>query len=193
MVDKDLIGIESSDVTKCPTCGRDGFASATGVSHHHAMAHGESLVEIRFWPKVDVGDEDECWVWRGSVKETGYGLFQQDGEALRAHRVAYELVFEDPGEKHVLHHCDNPSCVNPGHLYLGTHQDNMQDMVQRDRIPRGERAGNAKLTKDEVREIRQRYDEEDILQKELADEFDISTTNVSSIITGKWWAHLEDA
>jgi hypothetical protein len=88
----------------------------------------------RFWSKVS--KSDGCWLWIAYRDEKGYGAFGFKGKVQRAHRVAYELALGPiaPG-MHVLHSCDNPSCVNPSHLRLGTHADNMRDRIERGRNP----------------------------------------------------------
>lgn len=194
MSDKESSGNESSGDTECPTCGRDDFATPEGMFYHSSVIHNEPLDEQRFWHKVDEGDGEECWLWQATVASDGYGNFWRDEKLLRAHRVAYELVNEHPGDSLVLHHCDTPLCVNPNHLYTGTHKDNAQDRTERGRAnyPHGELAGAAKLTREEVDEIRRRYVEEDVSQRELAEEFDVGQSHTGRIIRGERWAHTFD-
>ena len=98
----------------------------------------ETIDEARFWSKVSLPDaprnENLCWNWKGSTAK-GYGQIKIRGDVLRCHRVAYEIE-NGPitDEQHVLHSCDNPLCVNPRHLRLGTHQDNMTDKKERGRV-----------------------------------------------------------
>ena len=106
----------------------------------------ESLAE-RFWAKVDKRGPDECWPWTAYVDQLGYE---------RAHRVSWTLAHGSPGDLDVLHRCDNRRCVNDSHLFLGTQQDNIADMIAKGRkvsLP-GETNPNAKLTEDDVRWIR---------------------------------------
>lgn len=90
----------------------------------------------RFTQKID--KSDGCWVWTASKNSSGYGTFKFDGKNIRAHRFAYELwIGVIPEGMHVCHNCDNPSCVNPEHLFLGTHQDNMRDKKNKGRNNNG--------------------------------------------------------
>ena len=94
--------------------------------------------EERFWEKVDVRDWDDCWLWTAGQHPYGYGVIEYFGVAQYAHRIAYELSYDDVefgSELYVLHCCDNPPCCNPGHLYQGTHQDNMDDRKARHKWP----------------------------------------------------------
>lgn len=85
----------------------------------------------RFWEKVDVRSEDECWLWKASIND-GYGYFWTGYKMEMAHRTSWRLHNGPiPEDKFVLHKCDNRPCINPGHLYLGTKSDNMRDMVIR--------------------------------------------------------------
>jgi hypothetical protein len=88
----------------------------------------------RFWAKVR--KSEQCWEWQGSRNPDGYGNVRayRERRTLKCHRVAYELSYgEAPSELHVLHHCDNPACVRPDHLFLGTHTDNMRDKERKGR------------------------------------------------------------
>ncbi len=92
--------------------------------------------EERFWSHVDRGSEDECWCWTGATMGKGYGVLKRPGERLNisAHRAAFELTRGTISDGlHVLHHCDNPPCCNPKHLFLGTNGDNVADMIAKGR------------------------------------------------------------
>jgi hypothetical protein len=105
----------------------------------------------RFWSKVSVGDNADCWPWLAKRNEKGYGCFQD----FKSHRVAYEFLRGPiPDGKIACHHCDNPSCCNPHHIFLGTHQDNADDCVIKGRSRKGERHPMSKLTDDQVDYIR---------------------------------------
>jgi hypothetical protein len=94
-------------------------------------------VSARFWPKARQGDGPEaCWEWQAGKFPKGYGVFQMARRAWFAHRVAWWLsTGEDPGGLEVCHECDNPGCVQPSHLFLGSHAENMQDCVRKGRHP----------------------------------------------------------
>ena len=111
----------------------------------------------RFWKKVRKTAEAGCWLWTGSTIKGGYGTIKVNGVVMLAHRVSWILAGRElPGSLWVLHDCDTPPCVNPDHLFLGTHQDNVDDKVQKGRShrPTGEKNPSAKLTRKQVEEIR---------------------------------------
>ena len=99
--------------------------------------------EKRFWKFIVVRPRTRCWLWTGAREEKGYGHFAVNGRPVRAHRFSYEmLVWPIPDGLFVLHRCDQPGCVNPDHLFLGTTDDNMLDMVLKGRSAHGERNAN---------------------------------------------------
>ncbi len=146
----------------------------------------------RFWNKVDTRDKEECWNWQGAIQaiqSKGYGSVGiSKGKTALTHRVAYEIsTGEIPKGKMVLHKCDNRGCVNPNHLYLGTHQDNMKDMVERDRQARGERNGRSRLTNEDVKNIRRNYGTGNHTQKQVADQFGVSISSIRKILSEEYW------
>jgi hypothetical protein len=103
----------------------------------------------RFNEKVVTGPVHKCWHWAGAINGDGYGNMKVGGVALGAHRISYELHHSPiPDGMHVMHKCDNPACVNPAHLKLGTHLDNMKDMYSK-----GRRKAAAKLSSDDVKQV----------------------------------------
>jgi hypothetical protein len=147
----------------------------------------------RFWASVKK-DPRSCWEWQGHCKSGGYGYVRWRGPQQLAHRVAWELeVGPIPEGLRVLHKCDNPPCVRPDHLFLGTQADNVADMVAkgRGRAPRGAANANAKLSIEQVVEIRRRYADGEF-QTALAREFGVSAGAVAGIVHRRRWAHVGD-
>jgi hypothetical protein len=146
----------------------------------------------RFWSKVKRGKPTECWPWQGSCDLPGYGILgaTRGNPALRAHRVAYELcVGQIPEGLSVLHKCDNPPCVNPVHLFLGTRADNNRDRAAKGRSGdhRGEKNRNAKLTGSQVEEIIACVESGET-QTAVAKRYGIQQPHVSRIIRGHAWS-----
>ena len=147
----------------------------------------------RFWDKVDMsGGPDSCWEWRVAKNHKGYGQFKLNGKTIKAHRFAWELtngpVPEGEGYHGtcVCHKCDNPACVNPDHLFLGTQADNVADRVAKGRTsPGGEAHHNCKLTDGEVEVIRDLYQIPWISQRNLANCFGVTQRHISSIVNSK--------
>lgn len=149
----------------------------------------------RFAEKFKVNEENGCWEWTGSLDTGGYGMLRRSRERkmIAAHRLSYELHKGDPGRFYVLHECDNPRCVNPEHLRLGTQQENMQDMQRRGRRrgvtgPHGEYHGQSKLTEKDVEKIR-RLSASGTRQILLAEEFGVGPEQIRRIVRGIAWAH----
>lgn len=146
----------------------------------------------RFWSKVAVSGVDDCWPWTGRLDRAGYGYFKLRGSMWRAHRVAFLLaghVLTDDRPL-VLHRCvASPACCNPFHLRAGTDADNARDRDDQGRTARlsGWRNGQAKLTDDDVAEIRRRYTGRRGEQTALAREFGICRTVITRIVHNQIW------
>ena len=135
-----------------------------------------------------------CWELHGTRDKDGYVVFYAEGKNQHSHRVAYkEWVGPIPDGLVVRHKCDNPPCINPEHLELGTVQDNVNDRVTRGRsnVRRGSESYNAVLTEDDVANIRSRYAQGNVYQRELADEYHVSTSAIGAIVRRKRWKHVE--
>lgn len=144
----------------------------------------------RFFSKIDIKNEDECWNWLVNKNCDGYGIFKYNNDSIYAHRMSW-LIFnnEIPKELYVLHLCDNRKCVNPKHLKLGTQQDNMKDMVNKGRNCnlKGEEHGGSKLTWNQINEMRKLYLTRKYTQKQLSLMYDSSPSNIDSILNNKTW------
>jgi predicted XRE-type DNA-binding protein len=152
-------------------------------------------IAARFAEKYRV-DDAGCWIWVGKSDRTkmNYGKIHEGPGSrrwLKAHRVSYELhCGEIPEGMQVMHKCDRPLCVNPAHLSLGTHADNMKDMAAKRRGKsggaKGEELPQSKLTEDAVRDIKRKA----LRQREYAEKYGIHQVTVSDIWTGKSWSHV---
>lgn len=154
--------------------------------------------EQRFWSKV-LKLESGCWQWQAGKQRSGHGFFFPDkGHIVRAHRYAWELTYgKIPDDRCVLHRCDNPSCVNPAHLFLGTQADNIHDMDLKGRRAkhnpadqRGAKNHQAKLTDEVVQRIKDLhvsgYRQADIMRMT-----GVNRKRVWSIVNGETWAHID--
>lgn len=145
----------------------------------------------RFWFKVDIQDGGRCWEWLGHRNRWGYGAFWLNGKHLRAHRFVYELIHGPiPDGLVVMHSCDNPACVRPDHLSLGTHRDNWLDSKKKGRqVQRnlyGEESPKAKLTDEQVATIRDHYAQGQRAQY-LADEYGVGVATIYALIRFCSW------
>jgi hypothetical protein len=153
--------------------------------------YGKYLVFKRFLKLVHFGEEDECWEWQGSIRDDGYGYFCWTEKHIQyAHIASYELFVGRRKGLDVCHSCDNTKCVNPYHLWLGTHTQNMQDMLRKGRRKTlyGIDNPSSKLTKEVVEKIRYLYNEKHYTQKRLGKKFSVTQANIWNIVHNKTWA-----
>ena len=181
---------------------------------HHRCEMREQL-SVRFWSKVDKKGADECWPWTAAKANKGYGTIGIGGRGsgnIGAHRLSYILnIGQIPDGKIVCHKCDNPPCCNPAHLFLGTHKDNTQDMMQKGRcgpsnkphlmargdrncmrlypklIKRGSQQTNSKLSDADIPIIRNSTRP----QRVLAREYGVDQALIYRIKARKSWAHIQ--
>jgi hypothetical protein len=159
-----------------------------------------------FQRRVTPGDPAQCWAWPGTVSLKGYGTLPvPEFHYFLAHRVAYALSHNvDPGPQCVLHTCDNPPCVNPAHLWLGSKSDNSRDRTRKgrtaagdrngththpDSVPKGVRRPAHKLTEDDVRTVRQLFSQ-GVLRSHLARRFQVSWMAIDALLQGHTWTHI---
>lgn len=151
-------------------------------------------LKTRFWPKVERGNPDECWEWTAAKHQFGYGMLGVNSKVIYAHRFSWQIHFGDiPPGMEVCHSCDNPPCVNPNHLFLGTQTDNVYDMQRKGRHRGGSMPGEShpqsKLTKKQVRAIREQYAQGEISQRALAEQYGMCQSAIGNIIRRKSWKH----
>lgn len=203
---EDYLGCHEVD-RKCSVEGCGGKVDAKGLCNKHYLRlkikgtiedsiGSHAPLSERFFRFVD--KSGDCWIWKGkTITQKGYGLIQSGGKGSKhksVHRLSYEMhIGEITAGLVVMHKCDNPSCVNPDHLELGTQSKNIKDAIERGRkISKpphkfGESHGASKLTELDVREIRG----SSIETKELARKFGVSKTTIERVRNRKTWSHIK--
>jgi hypothetical protein len=148
---------------------------------------------VKFWSRVNVLGNEECWEWKAYRNKKGYGEYSYQGHNRQASRLAWFFTHgEIPENMDICHRCDNPPCCNPNHLFLGTHEINMRDMAEKGRGAgpglKGSQLGNAKLTEKDVLEIRRLHNI--VPGRKLAEQYGVCYTTIKAIFTRKIWAHI---
>ena len=162
-----------------------------------ARKYDQEPMEVRFWHFVDKKSEEECWNWTGNKRGNGYGQFsvgKKSQGSEGAHRISWRMHNsnkEIPKGWHVMHKCDNPSCVNPSHLTIGTAKQNTQDMIAKGRkrtvSPKGEGNGKSLLNEEQVRLIRSST----LSHAAIARELGVSPNCVRGVRIGRTWTHIQ--
>lgn len=158
-------------------------------------------IETRFWERVDKNGPihpicGQCWVFK-KLRKDGYGRFKINSKQILPHRYSYKLHYGSVNGLYVLHKCDNPSCVNPDHLFLGTHQDNVKDRENKNRggqnKRRGENSGRSVLTYEDVLTIRKLYKPYHKLygQKGLSKRYRVAESTINRVIRKKIWNDIK--
>lgn len=185
--------------TNCVICGTVFHASRSALEHGAGTTcspscRGRQAMKMRwgdeserFMRTLNASKADGCWLWAGSIASGRYGSFFIGGRRVAAHRYVYEHFNGPiPDGLDVLHRCDTPRCVNPDHLWLGSHKENMEDRNEKHRQARGTRHPRAKLTELQVAEIKTRLQAGEGV-RHTARAFGISYTTARSIRDGRCW------
>lgn len=135
-------------------------------------------IKQRFWEKVEMVPFHDCWEWTAALVGKGYGYFNAGERLELAHRFSYELRYgKIPSKMHILHSCDNKTCVNPRHLSIGTNSQNVQDMVNKGRSFK-------KMSLSRIAEIREKYKTGKFSQQALGNQYGVSQTVISYYVRG---------
>jgi len=193
------------DSKECEWCGTDiarngeraGDWKKRRFCNHACWLQSLRTVTETWLRKRTKATQDGCWEWRGDKTSNGYGVVAVDGKRIGAHRYVFnQLVEPVPSDLHVCHACDNPACVNPDHLWLGTDEDNMRDMrlkgrqAKDRRLPVGEQHHQSKLTANDVLAIRAKYADGGTSQRRLAAEYGVTQRAVANALHGRTWRHI---
>jgi len=182
----------------CDQCGNyyEGYGirfCSPLCGYNWRSTHPRVSVTALFWAKVDTTDISGCWIWTAGKNSKGYGNFWANNKEIKAHRFSWELHYgKIPKGQFVCHHCDNPSCIRPSHLFVGSNQDNMNDMIAKERSPqglKGEKHPLSKLTEQEVLIIRS-LGKRKISQMQIAAQFGVHQGLISNILLRKTWKHI---
>lgn len=182
--------------TTCETCGSDlthGRRFCSPACYFCSTKRARIPPQIRFWRWVT--KTETCWLWTGRLDTNGRGRLRittgyKQSKTVLASRLSWELHSgEIPLDMVVCHHCDNPACVRQDHLFLGTQQDNVRDMVEKKRLALGERRGGAKMTATKVRIIRTLGETHSL--SEIGRAFGINGSTVWAILHRQTWRHID--
>lgn len=176
--------------------GIERFDLSTVNGRCSARKAGFDVPKMNPGPKpVDVDAHiektDSCWNWTGRVNRWGYGFYCLNHKTTFAHRTMWERANNKSAKGFVvMHMCDNPRCVNPAHLSIGTHRDNQLDKVRKNRHAKGEQQGTSKLTEAQVIEIRAKWVPRIYTKQMLADEYGVCKDTIHKAVSRKYWRHI---
>jgi hypothetical protein len=196
-----MVAAKGTTPCSAPTCDRPALTRGLCPTHYQRWRqHGDVMpdkeigwdwnrsMQDRFRERVDKNSPNGCHLWTAATTSSGYGAICDDsGRQIPAHRAAYMLAHEMtslPPKTEVCHRCDNPPCVNPDHLFLGTRTDNVRDMLKKGRSP------HAKLTTYDVRAIRRLYRSSAYSQQRLAAQLNVSPATIWQIVTKQTWRQV---
>ena len=146
----------------------------------------------RFYAKTERDPKTGCLEWTGALDQDGYGVFWIDGKTQRAHRYAFQIAHGSIGESDVLLHlCDNPKCVEPTHLSIGSQSDNLTDMKDKGRAAKGSDNANTKLTENDIPIIR-RLANMGFTPTKIATRFEVDAAAIKDVLTGRTWSHIDE-
>lgn len=170
----------------CAHCGQP-FQQINPIQRHCSLT-------CRFWSRVSIGDVDDCWPWTGALQKQGYGIIGYNGTTWLTHRIAWLLDTGDLAEPCVLHHCDNPPCANPRHLFAGTNHDNVLDREAKGRGGgpkcRGVLSGRAVLIEAQIPEIRALI-LAGVSFPKIGARFGVTKGAICSIANGRSWHYVQ--
>lgn len=153
---------------------------------------GERDLHHRLFGNTHLDDDTGCWEWLGAISgKNGYGVITINGKAKSAHRVSYEIsVGKIEKGLMVLHKCNNRICINPEHLYLGTHNDNMRDMAHTQAV-KGENNAMARLSESDVKEIKKLIKERTMFYRDIAEKYGVKRQTIKDIALGRTWSWMK--
>lgn len=177
-------------------CGCGGSVNPDAKNRPRQYLWGHNVLKYRtnkerLLPKVNTQNPSDCWEWGGARDRRGYGRLNILGKTALAHRISWEAFRGPiPDGLHVCHSCDNPPCINPAHLFLGTDRDNIRDAAAKNRLApsraRGEMHRKARLTEEDVRAIRGSAES----NGQLAERYKVSKGAIKGVRTRKNWRHV---